>query len=93
MAKSVRFSTAPSSSYSYPRVEAADIQSVYYQEEDYLRFRKETWLRAMRAQKRQRLVGNEQLNKESCPSQQEAMQSLGLNKRAKVQRQGTAQAA
>jgi hypothetical protein len=46
--KSVRFETAPSAVFSYPRVEAADITNVFYQEEDYRQFRRAFLLESSR---------------------------------------------
>lgn len=96
--KSVRFAVSlTTSTFSYPRVEAVDIRNVYYQDEDYRRFRQETWLEKMRiarAEARQRAITDtaEQLNKES--QRRDAMRSYGKNSRGKVhQERGVALAA
>jgi len=96
MTKSVRFAPSPTTSFSYPRVDAADIQNVYYQEDDYQRFRFEKWLehmRQVRTEAARRRMSRERMNKESTP-RRDVMHSFGSNCRGgKVQQQGVAQAA
>jgi hypothetical protein len=95
--KSVTFSLALSTSFSFPRVEAIDIESVYYQDEDYKRFRQESWLEKMRlasAEARKRAIkasDADQLYKDS--KRRDAMLNYGKNSRAKVQQRGIALAA
>jgi len=77
-------------------VDAADIQNVYYQEDDYQRFRFEKWLehmRQVRTEAARRRMSRERMNKESTP-RRDVMHSFGSNCRGgKVQQQGVAQAA
>ena len=48
MSKSVRFSNDLMTVHNYDRVGANELASLYYQEEDYRRFREEKWLDALR---------------------------------------------
>lgn len=47
MSKSVSFAPFPATSCVVPRVEAIDMENVYYQEQDYIRFRRELWQEQM----------------------------------------------
>jgi hypothetical protein len=95
--KSVKFASAPSASFCYPRVEAVDIENVYYQDEDYKRFRQEIWLEKMRLARAEarkcaiKASDAEQFIKES--QRRDAMRNYGKNSRAKVQQRGIALAA
>lgn len=93
--KSVRFAPAPSTSFSYPRVGAADIENVYYQEEDYRRFKQDSWLESLRLQRQQQrmtALRQEEANKQRS-SRRSGMRNFGNNSRGRVQQQGAAQAA
>ncbi len=47
MSKSVSFAPCPTTSCVVPRVEGINMENVYYQEKDYIRFRRELWREQM----------------------------------------------
>ena len=81
MSRSVHFSSNLVTSVHYfPRVDASCIQDLYYQDEDYRRFREERWLESMRQRQSSQAA-------ESLRSSREAMEAIrDLNKRSREQR-------